>query len=162
MGDGICDADNLNIGCGFDKGDCCDESLFGNNECDAANNIPQCGFDGGDCIVVQFEKNNFIGSEVCGYANISIVRLFGSERETSVKWKTNGYSSTDQSGNLTFDTGETQKSIKFDITDDNKYKLEETFELELFEAIGGAIGEVNKTIVTIEDNDGKKLYWNQT
>ena len=33
MGDGICDADNLNIGCGFDKGDCCDESLIGNNEC---------------------------------------------------------------------------------------------------------------------------------
>ena len=41
----------------------------------------------------------------------------------------------------------------------NQYK---NFELELFEAKGGAIGEVNKTKITTEDNDGKKLYSNQT
>ena len=85
----------------IDQGDCCDESLIGNDKCDAVNNFTQCGFDGGDCIIVQFEKKNFIGSESCGFANISIVRLFGSEKETSVKWKTDRYS-TDQSGNLIF------------------------------------------------------------
>ena len=130
--------------------------MIGNNECDAVNNFTQCGFDGGDCTIVQFEKKNFIGSEVCGFANISVIRLFGSEKETSVKWKTNGYS-TDKSGLLTFNPGETQKSIKIDITDDNEYKPEETFELELFEAKGGAIGNVGKTKVIIEDNDGKNF-----
>ena len=91
--------------------------------------------------------------------NISIVRHFGSEKETSVKWKTNGYS-TDQSGLLTFNPGETRKSMNIDITNDKEYKPEETFELELFEAIGGAIGVVNKTEISIEDNDGKKTYSN--
>lgn len=50
MGDGICDADNLNFGCGFDKGDCCDESLVGNGICTDVNNFPTCqNYDGGDC-----------------------------------------------------------------------------------------------------------------
>ena len=92
---------------------------------------------------------------------ISVVRLYGSSGEISVEWKTTSY--TSQSGSLTFYNGETQKSIKIDIIDDNEYNPEETFEIELFEAIGGAkLGEVNKTKVTIEDNDGKKLYSNQT
>ena len=47
-------------------------------------------------------------------------------------WKNqNGYIAN-QSGNLIFNTGETRKSIKIDITDDSKYKSEDTFELELF------------------------------
>ena len=94
---GQCNPENLNAQCLFDQGDCCDKTLIGNNECDAVNNFTQCGFDGGDCTIVEFEKKNFIGSESCGFANISIVRLFGSEKETSVKWKTIGYS-TNQSG----------------------------------------------------------------
>ena len=128
--------------------------MVGNNECNAVNNFTQCGFDGGDCIIVQFEENNFIGSESCGFANISIVRLFGFEKESSVKWKTNGYG-TNQSGNVIFDSGETNKSIKIYIIDDNEYNPEETFELELYDVIGGTIGKINSTKVTIEDNDGK-------
>ena len=130
--------------------------MIGNNECDAANNFTQCGFDGGDCIIVQFEKKNFIGSESCGFANVSFVRLFGSGKETSVKWKTNGYS-TNQSGNMIFNSGETQKFIKIDINDDNEHNPEETFELELYDVIGGAIGELSNTKVAIEDNDGMKF-----
>ena len=129
--------------------------MIGNNQCDAVNNFTQCGFDGGDCIIVQFEKKNFIGSESCGFANISIVRLFGSEKGTSVKWKTNGYSN-DQSGIVIFNSGENQKSINIDITDDNEHNPEETLELELYDVMGGAIGEVKKTKVTIDDNDGKE------
>ena len=159
IGNGQCNPENLNAPCLFDQGDCCDEPLIGNNECDAVNNFAQCGFDGGDCTVVQFEKKNLIGSEVCGFANISIVRSFGSEKETSVKWKTNGYIA-DHSGNLTFNSGEILKTIKIDIADDDEFKPDETFDIELFEAIGGAIGVVNKTEISIEDNDGKKLYSN--
>ena len=109
---------------------------------------------------IQFDRKSYIGSENCGFVMISVVRLYGSSGEVSVKWETNGY--TSESGHLTFYNGETQKSIRIDIIDDNDYKPEETFELELFEAEGGAIGEVNKTKVTIEDNDGKKTYSNQT
>ena len=134
--------------------------MIGNNECDAVNNFTQCGFDGGDCTIVQFEKKNFIGSESCGFANVSIVRLFGSEKETSVKWKTNGYS-TDQSGIMIFNSGETQKYFKIDINDDNEHNPEETFELELYDVAGGAIGKLNKTKVAIEDNDGKKFNSDQ-
>ena len=111
--------------------------------------------------MVQFEENNFIGSESCGFAIVSIVRLFGSEKETSVKWKTNGYS-TDQSGIMIFNSGETQKYFKIDINDDNEHNPEETFKLEIYDVIGGAIGVVDKTKVIIEDNDGMKLFSNQT
>ena len=161
IGNGQCNPENINAQCLFDQGDCCNESLIGNNECDAVNNFTQCEFDGRDCTIVQFEKKDFIGSESCGFANVSIVRLFGSEKETSIKWKTNGYI-TDQSGNMIFNSGETQKSIIIDITDDNEYNPEETFEIELFELKGGTIGNIDKTKVTIEDNDGKKLYSNHT
>ena len=135
--------------------------MIGNNKCDAVNNFTECGFDGGDCIIVQFEKKNFIGSESCGFANISIVRLFASEKETSVKWKTNGYS-TDQSGIMIFNSGETQKYFKIDITDDSEYNSEDTFELELYDVLGGAIGELSKTKVAIEENDGMKFNFNPT
>ena len=108
---------------------------------------------------IQFGRKSSTGSENCGSVMISVVRLYGSSGEISVKWKTIGY--TNQSGSLTFYNGETRKSIKIDITDDNEYKVEETFELELFEVEGGTkLGEINKTKVTIEDNDGKKLYSN--
>ena len=64
MGDGICDADNLNIGCGFDKGDCCDESLIGNSECNDGNKFTQCQFDGGDCCT-----DVLIGNGICTDVN---------------------------------------------------------------------------------------------
>ena len=64
MGDGICDADNLNIGCGFDKGDCCDESLIGNSECDDGNKVTQCQFDGGDCCT-----DVLVGNQKCTDVN---------------------------------------------------------------------------------------------
>ena len=64
MGDGICDADNLNFGCGFDQGDCCDESLIGNNECNDGNRVTQCQFDGGDCCT-----DVLIGNGICTDVN---------------------------------------------------------------------------------------------
>ena len=40
---------------------------------------------------------------------------------------------------------------------------EEKFDIELFQAKGGAIlGHVTKSKITIDDNDGKKLYFNLT
>ena len=104
---------------------------------------------------IQFNRTSYMASENCDFVMISVVRLFGSSGEISVKWKTIGY--TDESGSLSFYDGETQKSIKIDIMDDNEYNPEAKFELELLEAKGGAkLGEVNKAKVIIEDNDGKK------
>ena len=41
----------------------------------------------------------------------------------------------------------------------NEYKTEEKFEIELFDTKGGAkLGEISKTKITIEDNDGKKNF----
>ena len=63
---------------------------------------------------------------------------------------------------MIFNSGETKKSINIDIVDDNEYNLEEAFELELYDVIGGAVGKINKAKVTIDDDDGNKLYSNQT
>ena len=110
---------------------------------------------------IQFDRKSYIGSENCGFVMISVVRLYGSSGEISVQWKINSY--TNESESLTFYDGEYLKTIQIDIIDDDEYKPEETFELELFEAEGGAkLGELTKTKVTIEDNDGKKLYSNRT
>ena len=110
---------------------------------------------------IQLDRKSYFGFENCGFVLISVVRLHGSAGEISVKWKANGY--INQSGSLTFYDGDTLKSIQIDIIDDNEFKEEETFELGLFEATGGAkLGEVNKTKIIIEDNDGKKLYSHQT
>ena len=110
---------------------------------------------------IQFDRKSYIGSENCGFVMISVLRLYGSSGEVSVQWKTNGYSS--ESGSQTFYNGEHLKTIQIDIIDDNEYKPDETFELELFQAKNGAkLGDVDKTKITIEDNDSKKLYSNQT
>ena len=112
-------------------------------------------------LTIQFDRKSYSASENCGFVLISVVRLYGNSGEISVKWKTNGYIS--ESGSLTFYDGETQKSIQIEIIDDNEHKPEETFELELFEARGGVkLGEVNKTKLIREVNDGKKHYSHQT
>ena len=107
---------------------------------------------------IQFDRKSYIGSEKCGFVMISVVRLYSSFGEISAKWKFNGYKN--ESGNLAFYNGEYQKTILIDINDDNEYNPEETFELKLYEAKGGAIlGENIKTKVTIDDNDGKKALF---
>ena len=71
IGDGHCDDSTNNIGCNFDGGDCCGDSvdtqyciecicyendgclteLVGNSICNYENDNEECNFDGGDCEV---------------------------------------------------------------------------------------------------------------
>ena len=52
IGNGNCDDLNNNKECNYDKGDCCDTSIWkwiGNGHCDDENNKEECHWDGGDC-----------------------------------------------------------------------------------------------------------------
>ena len=73
IGNNECDAVNNFIQCGFDGGDCCDQSLIGNGKCDDFNNFPICeNYDGGDCRPPNITEwpncphnPEFIGDETC-------------------------------------------------------------------------------------------------
>ena len=50
VGDGYCNDDTNIIECGFDGGDCCQNSeLVGNGFCNDEANNAECNHDGGDC-----------------------------------------------------------------------------------------------------------------
>ena len=51
---------------------------------------------------------------------------------------------------------QTHQTISIPITNDMEFEKDENFEIELFDPEGGAtIGKVNRTAVTITNDDGK-------
>ena len=55
---------------------------------------------------------------------------------------------------MTFNHGETQQTIRIPIVNDMEFEKDENFELELFDAGGGAkVGKINRTAVTITNDD---------
>ncbi|KAB7507979.1 Sodium/calcium exchanger 2 [Armadillidium nasatum] len=110
--------------------------------------------------VVMFEKRGFLVKESIGDAIINVVRKNGADGEISVKWKTidksaiNGKDFHGGEGVLVFKHTETERSIIIPIINDMDPEKDEHFEIELFEATGGAkIGQVNRTAVTIINDD---------
>ena len=58
---------------------------------------------------------------------------------------------------MEFKHGETQRNLRIPIVDDMEFEKDENFEIELYEANGGAkIGKINKTAVTITNDDGRR------
>ncbi|CAB4054749.1 SLC8A [Lepeophtheirus salmonis] len=82
------------------------------------------------------------------------------KREVTAKWKTidktaiNGKDFKGGEGELEFNHGETHRTIAIPIVNDMDFEKDENFEVELFEATGGAkIGKINRTAVTITNDD---------
>jgi len=108
----------------------------------------------------QFEKRGHLVKESCGEAILSVVRENGADGDISVKWRTldktavSGKDYTGGEGVVTFNHGETQRTIKIPIMDDMEAEKDENFEVELYEVNnGGSLGKVARTAVTITNDD---------
>ncbi len=64
VGDESCDSNNNNETCGWDGGDCCNESYFTDSYCDSSNNNAACTYDGGDCCATTCTETG--GAFSCG------------------------------------------------------------------------------------------------
>merc|ERR1711936_562410 len=109
---------------------------------------------------LQFEKRGYLVKESCGNAELGVLRQNGADGIISVKWRTidksaiNGKDYTGGEGEVKFKHGETHQTISIPITNDMEFEKDENFEIELFEPEGGAkIGKVNRTAVTITNDD---------
>ena len=111
---------------------------------------------------IQFEKRGYLVKESCGDAEIAVLRQNGADGEISIKWRTidktaiNGKDYQGGEGVVQFKHGETHQLLKIPIVNDMEYEKDENFELELYEPEGGAkLGKINRTAVTITNDDGK-------
>ena len=89
-----------------------------------------------------------------------LITTFFSDGEISIKWRTidkQAVNNRDYIGGedvVHFKHGETNQLIKIPIIDDMEFEKDENFEIELFEPEGGAkIGKINRTAVTITNDD---------
>eukprot|EP00094_Tigriopus_californicus_P004455 TCALIF_04293-PA protein Name:"Similar to Slc8a2 Sodium/calcium exchanger 2 (Rattus norvegicus)" AED:0.14 eAED:0.15 QI:0/0.83/0.84/0.92/0.83/0.92/13/236/826 len=110
--------------------------------------------------MLQFEKRGHLVKESVGNARITVIRQNGADGDISVKWKTidksavNGKDYHGGEGMLEFNHGETRRVIEIPIENDMDFEKDENFELEIYEPKGGAtIGRINRTAVTITNDD---------
>jgi Calx-beta domain/Metallo-peptidase family M12B Reprolysin-like len=114
----------------------------------------------GQGTVVQFESAAVSVSEGVGNATVNVVRSGDVSRSSTVWYAVaNG---TAVSGSdftavattqLTFNAGETNKSITIPILDDAVVESPETIRINLGQPAGATLGSVSVTVLTINDND---------
>ncbi|PKN13299.1 MAG: hypothetical protein CVU69_03080 [Deltaproteobacteria bacterium HGW-Deltaproteobacteria-4] len=108
-----------------------------------------------------FSAANYSVGEGGGKVNITINRVGGSAGIATIDWKTQGVTATFTKDygdfdwtTLTFADGETSKVQSINIVDDTLVEGNETFNVLLSNATGGAaLGSITTTVVTIQDND---------
>ncbi len=110
--------------------------------------------------VLTFTAVAYSFSEGVGTAQITLLRTNGATRVVSVDYATAdgtataGADYTPSSGRVTFADGETNQTISIPITQDMLVEGNETFTLQIFNPLGGAvISGPTAVIVTIEDDE---------
>lgn len=105
---------------------------------------------------LRFTASTFTGREDTGVALISVERVNGSTGTVTVDYATNASTATagvdyqDTSGTLTFADGETFKTFTVVILNDSINDPDETFNIALTNAAGGAtLGTPSQAVVTI-------------
>jgi hypothetical protein len=110
---------------------------------------------------LQFSEANYSVNENSGSATITVTRIGGSDGAISVDYTFSGGTATAGSdysavsGTLTWINGDTsEKTFTVDIIDDNSFEGDETINLTLENATGGAtMGSPDTTVLTIVDNE---------
>ncbi|XP_022239527.1 sodium/calcium exchanger 2-like [Limulus polyphemus] len=110
--------------------------------------------------ILQFKRRGILVKENVGTAYVPVIRKNGADGIVSTRWRTidksaiSGRDYRGGEGELIFDHGEVEKNLEIDIIDDINPEKDEHFEIELFQPSGGAlIGQVNRTTVTITNDD---------
>jgi hypothetical protein len=109
----------------------------------------------------QFSSANYSANEGDGFAQVVVVRSGGTQLVASINYATSNGSAqagadyTAASGTLTFNSGETSKTIFVPVTDDAFVEGSENFTVTLSSpSFGAAAGTPATATVTILDNDG--------
>lgn len=110
--------------------------------------------------ILQFKRRGLLVKESVGVAYVPVIRKQGADGIISCKWRTvdksalNGKDFKGGEGELVFQHAEIEKSIEIPIIDDFDAEKDEHFEIEILEPKGGAkIGQINRTTVTITNDD---------
>lgn len=110
---------------------------------------------------IQFNTDNYSVNENGNAVTLMVFRSGGTGLTASVNYATSNGSAiagsdyTATSGTLTFNPGETQKTITVAISDDALVEGNETFAVNLTgPSAGAALGSPSTSTVTIVDNDG--------
>jgi len=118
------------------------------------------GGPGGNPGELQLSAASYSVAEDIGNLSITVTRTNGSDGDVSVDYTTSdGSASAGQdyaasAGTLTLLDGETSQSFTVAILDDTEYEGDESFNLSLANAMGGAlIGNPSSATATISDND---------
>lgn len=113
---------------------------------------------------LQLSSNTYSVAEDAGVIVVTVNRTIGSDGVVSVEFATvdNTASSTtdylSQNTTLTLIEGELSKNIEITISDDNDYEVDETFNVALSNASGGAIvGNPSSAVVGIIDDQDPPL-----
>jgi solute carrier family 8 (sodium/calcium exchanger) len=100
--------------------------------------------------------------ESIGVASLVLERTNGTDGTVGVTWTTkdqsaiNGKDFVGGTGTVTFEHGEQIKTVDIKINDDKQFEKDETFVIQLRDPTGGAtLGRLQKTVVTIVNDDGK-------
>lgn len=109
--------------------------------------------------VFRFNSAEYTANEPGGSITVTVQRTGGLANNVTVNYATSngsataGQDYTATSGTLTFDGGQTSKTVTIPINNDGVPELDETFNLILSDATGGAtLGVPNTAVVTISDN----------
>jgi uncharacterized delta-60 repeat protein len=111
--------------------------------------------------VISFEQSNITISESSNELTVSIVRNGDTQNIASVDYSTvegTAKETSDyivDSGTITFNQGESSKTISLTIIDDVVTESEETFSISLSSPYQSTIGEYNNIEVSIQDNDSE-------
>jgi CSLREA domain-containing protein len=115
---------------------------------------------------VQFSSSSAQVIEDVGFATITVLRKGGSLGSLTVDYSTAditataGQDYTSTSGTLTFNDGETSKSLQIPILDDAITEPDETFAVLLSNASNlDSLGVPNTEIVTIQDHNTVPVLW---
>lgn len=106
----------------------------------------------------QFSVNSIKITEDLGILNVSVVRTGGSSGDLTVNYSTidgsavAGQDYTSTSGTLTFNNGETSKTIQIPILDDATTEPDETFTVALHSSNREAVGGPAFMTVTMQDH----------
>ncbi|XP_061168050.1 sodium/calcium exchanger 3-like isoform X2 [Saccostrea echinata] len=105
---------------------------------------------------IEFSKPSYIIRESNECAQIFVNRVNGADGTVTVRWRTKDLTAvhnkdyTGGEGTLTFEHGETSKTINLKILETDVLERDHSFQVELFSpSTGSSLGKISKAIVTL-------------